>query len=63
MHWPLDVGEREGAAGLVVGFVVGLGVVVNKGVEAEWVPGPDSGRPWQSFAPFDPAAPRTTMVL
>lgn len=30
MHWPLDVGEREDAAGLVVGFVVGLDVVVTK---------------------------------
>ena len=31
----LDVGEREDAVGLVVGFVVGLDVVVNKGVEVE----------------------------
>lgn len=63
MHWPLDVGEWEDAAGLVVGLVVRLHVVADKRIEVEWVPGPDSGCPSQGFRLFDPIAPRTTMVL
>ena len=31
IHWPLDAGERENAAGVIVGFVVDLDMVVNKG--------------------------------
>ena len=34
-HWPLDVGEREGAAGLVIGLVKALDVMANYEVEVE----------------------------